>query len=91
MNDIMRRQVSRVTMPLAIWLDRRHPDWCWASLCVDLGLAYDLRGWRSGAEDSLAVCQRDCRENGSCWCGKMATPAMRARWAASRDNPNVPF
>lgn len=55
-----------IGMRLAIWLDG-HTDWCWADLCVDLGLGYAILDTR--ARDSGA-CRRDCNEMGSCWCGK---------------------
>ena len=62
--------LQRLRMRLALWLDRRHPDWCWATLCTDLALGWDLWHWRENAKN-ISVCRMDCERNGSCWCGKL--------------------
>src|SRR4029077_20432391 len=49
-----------IGMRLALWLDKRHPDWCWAALCVDLGLGWDIRGAMENAESSGPRCKREC-------------------------------
>lgn len=53
---------------LALWLDKKFPDWCWADICTTIGLGYDILDWRKAKQNS---CREDCEEQGSCWCGKM--------------------
>ena len=53
---------------LALWLDKKHPTWCWAHLCTTIGLGYDFFDWEKFKHNS---CRKDCEELGSCWCGKM--------------------
>lgn len=68
--DALRGFASRwFLLRLASWLDDRHPDWCWAWLCHDWGLGYDLHHpceFDGGAEP----CRREARVMGHCWCGK---------------------
>lgn len=60
--------VKWIGMRLAIWMDKRLPTWCWAHICTDLGLGWDILKWRRARENT---CANDCERNGSCWCGKM--------------------
>src|SRR5690348_8698895 len=55
---------------LAPWMDKRNPDYCWADICTDLGMARNLLGWREHARESGPPCQREANEIGCCWCGK---------------------
>lgn len=76
-----------IGMRLAIWLNDRHPDWCWAELCVQLGLGWDLPNWKERAQ-SIETCRQDCAQNGSCWCGKLMTDELRKRMM-ERDTKQV--
>lgn len=81
-----------IGMKLALWLEKIHPDWCWADICVNVGLGKDVLWlWRvpdeQKAEDARTVCiENDCAKNGSCWCGKMMTPEFRAQWEKDKVN-----
>lgn len=72
-----------IGMRLALWLDKRHPDWCWADTCTYVGMAWDIPWlWRTSSENKAADCKSVCldtdyRKNGSCWCGKNMSPEMR--------------
>jgi len=67
---------------LALWLDKRHPDWCWASLCVDLGLGWDIRDAIENAVSNGPQCQRECAGPiEGCWCGKFMSDNLRKRKA----------
>jgi hypothetical protein len=51
--DWMRETWSRLLgYRLAQWIDSRHPEWCWAEICVCLGLGYDVKHWRKKSRDS---------------------------------------
>jgi hypothetical protein len=64
-------------MKIAVWLDRRRPDLCWASLCT---WALGYRDRRDGFD--IIICEVDCRRNGTCWCGKLVRPDVRERLEA---------
>lgn len=68
-NNPLRNVWARlVGVRLAIRLDNRLPGWCWAHICTDLGLGWDIWNWRRARENS---CAKDCERDGACWCGKM--------------------
>ena len=59
-----------VGMRIALWLDKRYPNWCWAHLCTDIGLGWNILGFRRAKEEGLG-CKKDCERDRACWCGKM--------------------
>jgi hypothetical protein len=68
--------VNRVRWWIAERLNRR-TDQCWAGL-----VTWALR-WHKGERGTwrrrpwqpvTEMCQRDCRENGTCYCGKLKMP-----------------
>lgn len=76
-----------VGMRLAGWLEMRHNDWCWADICTNVGLGWDIAWlWNTTAEEKAtsfrSLCDVNTAEcsakNGSCWCGKSMTPELRA-------------
>ena len=65
--------VKWTLMALAEWWDRTHPRTCRASTITDLGLGYDLVGFRDNALDGdkpRSGCIEDARRDGTCYCGK---------------------
>jgi hypothetical protein len=76
--------MRRIGYRLALWLDKRHPEWCWADTCTYVGMAWDIPWlWRTSEEHKAEHCKRVCldidfKKNGSCWCGKNMSPEMRA-------------
>lgn len=74
--DVWERAIG---MKLALWLNERHPEWCWAELCLALGLGWDIPNWRDRSENASS-CRQDCEQMGACWCGKFTAPDHEARW-----------
>lgn len=67
-------------MKLALWLDKRHPDWCWAELCVSLGMGYDLLHWRERSK-CVESCRQECLGPiEGCWCGKFMSDNLRNKF-----------
>lgn len=71
-----------IGMRLALWIDKRHPEYCWAEVCTSLGLGWNICGWREDAQ-RIESCREDCARNGSCWCGKLMTPQMREEFKSA--------
>jgi len=79
-----------IGMRLAQWLDKRHPDWCWASLCVDLGMGWDIRGAIENAQSAGQQCKSECSGPiEGCWCGKFMSERLKKEiaGAAARRRP----
>jgi hypothetical protein len=70
---------------LAVKLDAKHPEWCWATLATKLGMGREIRNWRDC--ESTGICELDMKANGSCWCGKMMTPEFKARILKEQEVP----
>ena len=69
----------------ALWLDKRHPGWCWADTCSYVGMAWNIAWlWRTSDEEKVSACQSICMPDveriGTCWCGKNMSPEMRAKF-----------
>jgi hypothetical protein len=78
-----------IGMRLALWLDKRHPDWCWASLCVNLGMGYDLLRWRKRAKD-VGVCRQECLGPiEGCYCGKFMSDNLRQQFEKDQRDPKA--
>ena len=73
---------NAIGFKLASWVDKRHPDWCWAEICLNLGMARGEGGilhWRDHVD--ATSCKKECAEMGTCWCGKFQTEDPQATWA----------
>jgi hypothetical protein len=92
--DRLRKLWSKALgMRLAVWLEKKHPDWCWADLCSKLGFGYQISWlWKTtSAEKSAetgAVCwSEEAQKVGYCWCGKFMTPEFRRRMESDQKEP----
>jgi hypothetical protein len=72
--DFVRKMWSNtIGWRLALWLDKKHPEWCWAGIATTVGLGYSIQDFNRQKEGS--GCKRECEQIGRCWCGKFTKEA----------------
>jgi hypothetical protein len=74
----MKKARQRRRMPIALKHSDAGTSGCWADWCT---WALSMNE-RPGEDDNAIRCQRDAKENGSCYCGKFQDQAAHQRIAA---------